>query len=115
MSTAVSAVHPLAQQTEPGWLFTHHARQRMSVRGLSPSTVALTLRYGRTVYTRGAEVYALGRKEVRRFARLGVDLSTCEGVQVVCLTDGTVLTAYRNRDFRGLRSRRPRTSRREGR
>ncbi|MBX3400764.1 MAG: hypothetical protein KF873_18675 [Gemmataceae bacterium] len=61
------------------------------------------LDYGRIVYTRGAILYAIGRKEVEKYARDGVDLSALNGVQVVCSLDRTVITVYRNRNFRSLK------------
>ena len=64
------------------------------------------LNYGRVAHVRGATIYAVGRKEVERFARDGMDLSDVEGVQVVCSDSGVIMTVYRNRDFRGLRPRR---------
>jgi len=82
---------------------TQHARERMTSRGLSLDVVHAVMDYGRLVYTRGAAICAIGRKEVKRYARQGIDLSRYEGVQVVCSHDGAVMTAYRNRDFRGLR------------
>ena len=85
---------------------TQNLQTRMATRHLSEHAVAATLVYGRIVQIRGAEVYALGRNEVRRYAREGVDLSAFEGIQVVCTREGTVMTAYRNRAFRTLRSRR---------
>ena len=43
-------------------------------------------------------------QEVFRYRHHGVDLQEYEGVQVVCRPgSGFILTAYRNRDFRGLR------------
>jgi hypothetical protein len=78
---------------------------------LSSGAVTAALDFGRLVYTRGAAIYVIGRKEVLRARRLGVDLSEYEGVHVVCSADGAVLTVYRNRDFRGLRSRRHRRDR----
>jgi len=87
---------------------TKHARQRMNLRGLSESAVNTALEYGRLACVRGAAIYAVGRNEVRFYADLGIDISTYEGVQVVCSPDGTVLTVYRNRDFRGLKPKRRR-------
>jgi hypothetical protein len=60
--------------------------------------------YGRVVYTRGAVIHAIGRNEIAYYAREGIDLTACDGIQVVCALDGVVLTVYRNRNFRGLRS-----------
>jgi len=82
---------------------TQHAWERMTSRGLSLDAVHAVMDYGRLVYTRGAAICAIGRKEVKHFARQGIDLTQYEGVQVVCSQDGAVMTTYRNRDFRGLR------------
>ncbi len=85
---------------------TRHAERRMYARGLRHSLLALVLRYGRRVHVRGALIRAVGRREVTRQRGRGVDLSACEGLQVVCAGDGRIITVYRNRDFRGLRHRR---------
>lgn len=84
---------------------TRHAWQRMSGRGLSPAAVSLVLNYGRAAHTRGATIYVVGRKEVRRYRQDGIELSSLEGIQVVCSESGAILTVYRNRDLRGLRPR----------
>lgn len=97
---------------------TFHAEQRMSERGVSCSDLEAALTYGRPVWARGARIYAIGHKEVERYTDGEVDLTSQEGVQAVCHPDGTVLTVYRNSDFRSLRPARrsPRTrgSRRGG-
>ena len=90
---------------ELGARLTKHASQRMGARGISESAVRTVLEHGRVVHVRGAAVHAIGRKEVRCLDRRGIDLSPYEGIQVVCTPDGTILTTYRNRDFRGLRPR----------
>lgn len=82
---------------------TDHARLRMDGRRIPAAAVAAVLDYGRVVWVRGAQVYALGRKEVDRAARRGLDLRAYAGLQVVCTPDGDVITVYRNHDFRGLR------------
>jgi len=101
-----AAVHQ--SNPETGTRLTKHAWQRMGARGLREAAVRAALDYGRVVHVRGAAIYAIGRKEVSRCQRHGIDLSRYEGIQVVCMPYGTVLTAYRNRDFRGLRPRRRR-------
>ena len=90
---------------EMGARLTVHASQRMSARGISESAVRAVLEHGRVVHVRGAAVHAIGQKEVRRLQPRGIDVSPYEGIQVVCTSDGTILTTYRNRDFRGLRPR----------
>lgn len=89
-----------------GYVFTRHAARRMGARRLHPSAIVAALHYGRVVFARGAEIHAIGRKEVLALAREGIDLAPYEGVQVVCSTKGAILTAYRNHDFRGLRRER---------
>ena len=86
--------------------FTKHAWQRMTERGLSTAAIEAALDYGRIVHVRGAAIFAIGKKEVARCQSRGINISDLEGVQVVCKSDGMILTVYRNRDFRGLRPRR---------
>jgi len=84
---------------------TNHARNRMNARNLPSEAVCSALQYGRVVYARGAAIHVIGRKEVHKYKKEGVNLSAYEGVQVLCSPkDGTVITVYRNRNFRGLRS-----------
>lgn len=83
---------------------TRHATARMTHRGIPAEVIETVIDYGRAVYTRGAVIHAIGRKEVERYRQEDIDLSDCEGVQVVCSTDGAVLTVYRNHRFRGLRT-----------
>ena len=40
------------------------------------------------VYVRGADLYAIGRKEIARYAKEGIDLSAFHGVQVVVTAEG---------------------------
>ena len=82
---------------------SRHADRRMAQRRISAAAIELALDYGRTVYTRGAVVHAIGRNEIARWAELGIDLSPHDGLQVVCSADGAVITVYRDRNFRGLR------------
>lgn len=84
---------------------TKHALQRMSGRRINRRAVAVVLCFGRSVHVRGAEIRVLGRNEIARTARLGLDFSSHEGIHVVCSTDGSILTVYRNRSLHGLRPR----------
>jgi hypothetical protein len=107
------------QKLDASFHLTEHARGRIRKRGLSEEAVALTIQFGRLVFARGAQIFAIGRREVRRvLEEQGVDLSWYEGVQVVCSLEGSILTTYRNRDFRSLRplyGRKSRRSTRRGR
>ena len=81
-----------------------HAKKRMCQRRISLESVDAALRYGREVFTRGAITYAIGRKEVSRWKKEGVCLTSHEGIQVVCSIQGFVITTYRNRSFCKLRA-----------
>ena len=87
-----------------GPTFSHHARLRMSQRGLSDSGIELVREYGRQVFARGALYCFIGRKEVELYADRA-DLTGVEGVHVLLTRDGTVLTVYRNRAFHPRRYR----------
>lgn len=82
------------------YTMTDHAMNRMCERGMNPNDIYCTLKYGEAVYDRGALVFRLGKKHVKRYAD-HVDLESREGVHVVCTTsDRNVMTVYRNREFR---------------
>lgn len=98
---------PAYNHLEP--VLTAHALSRMDDRHIPAQAVHAALRHGRVYHVRGAEVHVIGQKDVLRHRQHGIDLTAYEGVQIVCASDGrTVLTVYRNRDFRGLRPRRRR-------
>ena len=84
-------------------ILTTHAQTRMTGRRISETALSAVIDYGRVVYTRGAKIYAIGRKEVTTFLRKGVQLADFEGIHVVCSPDGAVLTTYRNHNLRSLR------------
>ena len=87
----------------PDFYLTKHALNRVDGRRIPVHAVQVVLAYGRRVWTRGAQVFALGRREVHRASLQGLDLLPYEGIQVVCTPGGSILTAYRNRDFTSLR------------
>ena len=78
---------------------TGHVRVRMNARRLSRDTVAAAIRFGKVARVRGATIYAIGRKQVSRYAEQLIDLSPYEGVQVVLLRNvstGEYLRVGRN-------------------
>src|SRR5262245_32190691 len=89
----------------PSFRPTGHLRWRMSCRHIPTEAVVAALLYGRVTASRGAEVFTIGRQEVRYYAWEGIDLSAFEGVHVVCTPDGKILTAYRGRALRRARRR----------
>ncbi len=75
-------------------VMTTHARQRSRQRGIPETAISHAIDYGRHRRDRDADHFQVGWREVRHWARKGVDLSPYEGVHVVCASDGAVLTAY---------------------
>ena len=85
---------------------TQHAAHRMQARGIGREGLEAALAYGREIYARGARIFALGRKEVARYARFGINLEPFAGIQVVVSVDeGSVITVYRNHDFSHIRKK----------
>ena len=89
---------------------TDHAQSRMYQRSINRQSVATVLNYGRCIHARGAVIYAIGRKEVAHYETFGIDLREHAGYQVICSTDGTILTAYRNHNLSAIRKTRGRRS-----
>ena len=87
-------------------VITAHAGARMGERRIRADAVEAAVRHGRIFHVGGAEIHVIGKKDVMRHLRRGVDLAVHEGVHVVCSpAERVVLTVYRNKDFRGLRPR----------
>lgn len=102
MSPAVAAL-PL---TLGSFSLTKHAVERMVTRSISRMALEAAIEFGRCVEIRDAQIFAIGRKEVEKHRRDGIDLSNFEGTQVVVTASGAVITVYRNSDFKSLRPRR---------
>ena len=99
-----AAVHTTVKINEDFQL-SRHAWQRMGARGVSSSAVNKVLTFGRVIYARGATIYVIGRKEIKRYLDQGINLDDLHGIQVICSQNGTIMTLYRNRDLRSLRPR----------
>ena len=87
---------------------SQHAEERMDARSIGAEAIEGVIRCGRVVYANKARIYFVGRREVRRCAKQGIDISAWEGIHVVTSFDGVVITTYRNHSLRHLRPRRPR-------
>lgn len=85
--------------TLDGIPLSDHARRRLAQRGLGAEAVLAAIDHGREVRTRGAWFHVVGRREVVEARRAGVDISAHEGVHVLVAEDGSVITAYRNRNL----------------
>lgn len=84
---------------EEFWKLSAHARQRMEERGIPEESVLTVLRYGRYRHVRNADFFLIGRREIGYYRAEGLDLSRLAGIHVVCGSDGTVITVYRNHDL----------------
>lgn len=108
----MSPAHAALATTLGSFSLTKHAYERMIARSISRTAIEAALEFGRCVEIRGAQVFAIGRKEVAKYRREGIDLREFEGTQVVVTASGAVMTVYRNSDFRSLRTRGRRSFRR---
>ena len=78
-----------------------HAKKRMSHRGVNQELVNMVLLHGRLVYTRGATIYFVGDKEIKRARKVGLDLSSCRGLHVVYDNRlREVVTVYKNNSLK---------------
>ena len=84
---------------------TNHAWDRMHERGISNEAVFQTIAFGRISRGRGATIYAIGKKEVLKYSKKGIDLTSYEGVHVVMTRVGTISTVYRNLDMPKVKPR----------
>ena len=97
-SSCCSTVAPLITN------ITTHAILRMGSRRIRPVDVDIVINYGRMSYARGAVIYAVGRKEMAFCQKEGTTCNRAQGLHVVCAPDDdTVITVYRNNNFKGLR------------
>lgn len=81
-----------------------HAEARMYQRGVSPDGVALALRFGRKIHSRGAVFHVIGKKEICRLSEKVPEIRELDGLQVVVSPAGdAVITIYKNHDLRAIR------------
>lgn len=89
---------------------SNHARERAGQRNIQRDAVEAAFEWGRVApRPGGAVIYAIGRKEIKRAAKQGVDISRHNGISVVVGMgpDGSnIITTYRNKSLKALRSNR---------
>ncbi len=94
-----------------GLQLTQHAKERMCRRRITSDDIRVALDYGKIYNARGAVIYAIGKKSLEHYRSDQERGSKLDGLQVVCSYDGTILTAYRNKDLSKLKPRRSRRRR----
>lgn len=99
----ISKIEEIYNQTGGFFLkLSKHARNKMSRRGISKAAILAALDYGRIIYTRKAMFFILGRKQIKKCLKAGINLSRFNGIQVLCAEDGTIITMYKNKSFKKL-------------
>lgn len=76
-----------------------HAYKRSIQRGIKQKTVAHIIRFGRKKYQNNAIYYSIGRKEIKKHARICPALKEMNGMHLVMSPTETILTLFRNKDF----------------
>lgn len=100
-----------------GLYVSDHAQLRMSQRAIKARDLELVFKFGRRFHKDGIEGRVVGKKEVRKAMKKGVDLRRVDGIHVI-FADGCIVTTYRNHNLntrgarRGYNAIRSRTSRR---
>lgn len=85
------------------YVLSEHVEEEMAKRGISLEHVESALTYGKYKRTRGAKIFAIGKKEVKYFKDLGYDIQEYENTHVVCSNEGAVITSYKNTSMRDMR------------
>jgi hypothetical protein len=89
--------HTTSSDPIASFVLTEHAQLRMSQRGIRLGDLADVLHLGRCRHARGTRYYFIGCKEVRRYARQGLDVRGLENLQVLLAPHSNdVITVYRN-------------------
>ena len=86
----------ICKKDKPTYIFSNHALERMRKREISERVVLKTISFGRILRGRGATIYAIGKKEISKYSKQGIDLANCEGIHVIINKSSTISTAYRN-------------------
>jgi len=80
-------------------VYTTHAQERMSQRGINQFAIELAIKIGRSFYSKEAQFFFLGKKEVKRYFKVIPLITKYEGIVVVINSKCEVATTYRNRSF----------------
>jgi len=85
------------------FIFTEHSLKRLSGRRITDELFDIAIIYGRRFYANSAEVYFVGKKEVEKARRQGIDIRNAEGINVIVQPNGDekfVITAFKNHSLK---------------
>jgi hypothetical protein len=83
---------------------SEHACSRMNQRCIDKRSLKAVLSFGRVIRSRGACFYVIGKRELHHLQKTGVDIYRLENTQVVVdEKSSTVITVYKNNNFRKIR------------
>lgn len=85
------------------FIFTDHAKNRLSARRIDEEMFNIAILYGRRFYANSAEVYFVGKKEVEKARKAGIDIRKAEGLNIIVQDYGDekiVITAFRNHSLK---------------
>ena len=86
------------------FLLSDHLLQRMQQRAIRENAIVAALSLGRIIRSRGACFYVIGKRDLNSFRQCGVNLERLENMQVVVdAKTNTVVTVYKNNNFRKIR------------
>lgn len=81
-----------------------HAQLRMSQRLIDLKQIEKVLSYGRMIHSRSARFYVVGKKDTKRLSKTGISTQGLENMQVLVEEkSNTIITVYRNKNFRHIR------------
>ena len=81
-----------------------HASLRMNQRCIDKSSLETVLKFGRLIRSRGASFYVLGKRDSSHLQSIGIKVQRLENTQVVVdEKTNTVITVYKNNNFRKIR------------
>lgn len=87
------------------YVLSEHVEEEMAKRGISLFHVENTLTFGKYKRTRGAKIFAIGKKEVSYYKDLGYDIAEYENTHVVCSNEGAIITTYKNNSMKDMKPR----------
>ncbi len=84
-------------------VITNHAETRLNSRRIDDNIVTLALIYGRHFYANGALIYFIGKRDIEKAKKKGVDIRELEGLNLIFNEDNgsmILLTVFKNKSLK---------------